>query len=116
MFFTNLDPREDSREVYFIEAEGTGRIKIGVANCARSRLKGLECSCPVDLRLLGVIPTDKTGALERELHLRFAEHRVKGEWFTAAPELRAYIAEHADWPQPRKRRLASGLAEVAAAA
>lgn len=106
LHFRPVDPRHDSREVYFIEAVGTGRIKIGVANCARSRLKHLDGPCPVELRLLGVLPTDKAGALEKELHARFAEHRVKGEWFAAAPELLAFIAEHADWPQPAKRRLA----------
>lgn len=86
------DPRREKRWVYFVEAEGLGLIKIGLANCVRSRLACIAKICPVPLRLLTKVPTDKRGSLEKELHVRFAQHRAHGEWFRAEPDLRAYIA------------------------
>jgi hypothetical protein len=95
--------RLDVRQVYFIEAEGVDRVKIGVANCSHARLKTLEGACPVPLRLLGAVETDKFGTLEKELHKRFAEHRDRGEWFKAVPEIVAFITEHATMPRKPRR-------------
>lgn len=97
------DPRASRRFVYFIEAKETGLIKIGLANCARARLKQLQTLSPVPLVLLGVVETDKFGALEKDLHRRFAEHRAHGEWFHACEPIRAYIAADADWPPPTRK-------------
>lgn len=99
------DPRAEVRQVYFIEAEGTGMVKIGVANCPYGRMKSLEGACPVPLRLLGSVETDKHGALEKELHGRFASLRERGEWFRSSPEIIAYIAEHATMPRRPRRPL-----------
>jgi hypothetical protein len=43
-------------------------------------------------------------AEERGLHRRFAEHRVRGEWFTIVPEIELIIAT---FPAPLKRRATS---------
>jgi hypothetical protein len=85
------DPRADVRHVYFIEAEGLELIKIGIANCVRSRMATLVKMSPAPLRLLCKTPTDKVGTLEKELHARFAEHRAHGEWFRAAPAVTEYV-------------------------
>lgn len=85
------DPRAEVRYVYFIEAVGVGLIKIGLANCVRKRLASLTPASPVPLRLMCKTPTDRVGTLEKELHVRFAEHRAHGEWFRVAPDLTAYI-------------------------
>lgn len=101
--FIAADPRTDERFVYFIEAEGLGLVKIGVANCPHDRLRHLDHMSAAPLRLLGAVATDRRGALEKELHLRFAAHRRRGEWFEAHPEIMAYIEAHASMPRPPRR-------------
>jgi hypothetical protein len=80
--------------VYFVEATGLGRIKIGFARARLAhRLESLRNASPVELMLLGHIPGRR--ALESTIHRRFAHLRVHREWFEAAPELRDYIRARA---------------------
>lgn len=78
--------------LYFALAEGVGHIKIGFTDGedAGERLATLQTGSPVPLRLLGTLP----GSLEdeKDLHRRFAAHRVTGEWFKPVPELLAIIS------------------------
>lgn len=77
-------------KVYFIEAEGTGRIKIGVSKDPLSRLRTLQTGSPSPLRL---IATAFGGyAKEAELHQRFEDARIDGEWFYATAPLLNHIA------------------------
>lgn len=69
--------------VYFVRLGN--RIKIGWSTNLAQRLSNLQPE-----EVLAVIPGDTT--LERELHRRFAKHRVVGEWFEDCPSIRAYIA------------------------
>lgn len=78
---------DESREVYFIRAERLGLVKIGVANDARTRLRGLAMSSPDRLWVLGVALCHRGGTLEKELHRQFAQFRLHGEWFTPSREL-----------------------------
>lgn len=77
--------------IYFIQAEGVGHIKIGFTadEDVLVRLADLQTGSPVPLRVLGTTP----GAVveEKNLHRRFAAHRVHGEWFRPVPELLALI-------------------------
>ncbi|OMB79275.1 hypothetical protein A5743_14320 [Mycolicibacterium conceptionense] len=77
------------RRVYFI-TDGSGHVKIGSARDVRVRLEELQIGNPAELTVLA----DQPGGLprERELHRRFAEHRVRGEWFRLLPEIVEYIA------------------------
>ena len=79
---------ERQRYVYFIAGE-TGPVKIGVAVDPQKRLSGLQTSHPIPLAILAVTPGSVQ--VEREYHQRFAAHRVRGEWFTRAPEIVAEI-------------------------
>jgi hypothetical protein len=83
-----------NREVYFVQAETLGLIKIGVANQASRRFVSLQADSPDPLRLLGIMTCENHGALEFTLHLRFAHLRVRGEWFRPDPELLAFIEEN----------------------
>jgi hypothetical protein len=76
--------------VYFIQAEGVGRIKIGhTSREPASRLRCLQTSSPARLTLLGTI---KGGARrEREVHQMFAHLRVTGEWFEPGKDLLDFI-------------------------
>lgn len=78
-----------SEVVYFFEAEGLGRVKIGRSRNHWTRQAQLAPGSPAPLRLLGTIP----GGCHREteLHHRFAEHRVHGEWFALTDDLRSEI-------------------------
>jgi hypothetical protein len=77
--------------IYFI---GYGdHVKIGLTNGpVQKRLKGLSTGCPYKLTVHATIE-NASGALELELHQRFAAHRLAGEWFRLAPEILAYIEE-----------------------
>ncbi len=61
-------------------------IKIGKATRGRvtRRLRTLQTGCVDKLRILAVFDG---GNLERELHRRFAKHRVAGEFFAPAEVL-----------------------------
>lgn len=76
--------------VYFITAREVGRVKIGFSRNPQSRLVAVQTHSPVELKLERV--ADGCEAEERTLHERFGTHRVRGEWFTLAPEIEAFMA------------------------
>jgi hypothetical protein len=86
--------------VYFITARETGTVKIGCARDPEDRLSKLQTSSPVKLALEAII----FGSYETEcdLHARFAEHRVRGEWFKLTDEIEEII---------RKAEFSPGLTE-----
>lgn len=73
--------------VYFIQSQGL--IKIRTTRNVGSRLSSLQTSSPQPLKLLCVIPGDRSK--EKQLHDRFAELRESGEWFRLEGELRGYL-------------------------
>lgn len=72
--------REQKEFVYFIKATNN-LIKIGVTKNVESRLKSLQTGSPGKLELIGSIETAKAYELESELHEKYRELRVSGEWF-----------------------------------
>jgi hypothetical protein len=85
-------PRKQAQGwVYFLQPQGrpTAEVKIGFSERSIvARLKNLQTASPEPLTFLAAIPG--TRETERELHRRFAEVRVCGEYFVAAPVL-AYL-------------------------
>lgn len=79
--------------VYFLEAVGLNLVKIGSTNRVTSRFVALQAACPVEVRMLKVTKGRRRD--EVALHKRFAEHRVRFEWFRLAP-LREFIASLPD--------------------
>lgn len=79
--------------VYFIEAVGLGRVKIGLAADVKKRCSQLQVASPTTLALLGVVGTDDVRRLEVDLHRRFSALRDRGEWFRLTKSLRATIAD-----------------------
>lgn len=74
----------DTRLVYFISGEN-GNIKIGITQDIVKRMESLQCGSSAKLKLLAVA---RGGAkYEKELHERFSQARVRGEWFEPVPEL-----------------------------
>ncbi len=76
--------------VYFVEAVGLARVKIGFSDDPPARLRQLATGSAVPLKLLAQTPG--TVALEKQLHNRFGHLRIEGEWFHATRELLDFIA------------------------
>lgn len=75
--------------IYFIGCDG--HVKIGItAGKVEKRLKTMSTGHYSELTILATIH-GVDGALEIELHQRFAQHRVRGEWFKLCPEIEAFI-------------------------
>ena len=65
--------------VYLIVCEETQTCKIGYSQDAQSRLVQLQTSNPFKLKLKAVISGD--AKLEKEIHNKFKEFKLRGEWF-----------------------------------
>lgn len=89
---------------YFVEAEGTGRIKIGKSDRPNKRLKDIRTTCPHNLILRLVLPVGweflanhQQGSWdEAAIHSRFERSRVHGEWFHLSPEIESFVKGLAD--------------------
>lgn len=80
-------PRHIEQLVYFIE--GGNSIKIGVAEYPQNRLRILQNSSPLALKILKTCNGGREE--ERKLHARFAHLRQHGEWFKKSDELMDFI-------------------------
>ncbi len=78
-------------KVYFIEAEGLNRIKIGCSDHPEQRLRDLSTGSAVKLRLMKVIHGDRR--LEKRLQRLYGHLRIDGEWFHGSFDLRDCIEE-----------------------
>lgn len=79
--------------IYFIQAEDSKAIKIGIADNPQRRLAALATGSAEPLTLLGVQHGVK--ADEIDLHRRFRSLRLKGEWFQPGQDLLDYINQYA---------------------
>lgn len=74
--------------IYFVQAVDGGPVKIGWVerpDGLSKRLVTLQCGNPRKLRVCGTRPGRMSD--EKLLHLRFAEQRIRGEWFEVTPSL-----------------------------
>lgn len=83
--------------VYFIQAKHGGPVKIGVSTSPSRRLASLQTAHAYELVIRRMVPC--TVGLELELHARFADLRLRGEWFTARADLLDYIASLPESPE-----------------
>jgi hypothetical protein len=81
-------PKKKPQRVYFIQSGD--RVKIGISSEPKARLKSLETSNHAELKLLATIPGGRRK--EIELHGRFADFHVKGEWFEFSTPIKKFIA------------------------
>ena len=75
--------------VYFIEAVGLSRIKIGLSVNPEDRVKQLSTGSPTELKLIAKVPGDANK--EKELHKKFEHLLFDKEWFHFTKELQEYI-------------------------
>jgi len=78
-------------KTYLIHNKTTGLVKIGKAIDVQARIKELEYACGTGLAILIIIDKD----IERQLHLKFQQHRVKGEWFKFSDSIKEYLFQAA---------------------
>ena len=71
--------------VYFIRCKVTGRVKIGTTLNLQQRLSALRGSSPTELEVIGFV--DSSDWPEKDLHGRFREHRLHGEWFEGVDQI-----------------------------
>ena len=75
--------------IYFIQQGNNGPIKIGKSNDPKKRLRSLQTASPHELCLLKTLP--ENFIKESEIHEKFKEYRIEGEWFEPASEVLEYI-------------------------
>lgn len=86
-----LKQRQQASTVYFVEAVGLDLIKIGYASNVPLRIRSIETSCPVPVRLLGTFPGGPE--MERHFHKEFATHRSHREWFRRSPDMDRLLSQ-----------------------
>jgi len=79
-----------NKDLYFIQCGNDGPIKIGISSNTDKRLFELEPFSPYELRILKIVKNGGQG-LERKLHKKFADLRLKNEWFEPDKKLLEYI-------------------------
>jgi hypothetical protein len=67
----------NSTYTYLIGVEGSPLVKIGWAKDPEKRAAYLQIGSPLLLSVVWM----REGLYENALHQRFAEHRIRGEWF-----------------------------------
>lgn len=77
--------------VYFIRGKSTNHIKIGyTSSTPEKRLSNLQTSASEELEIIHVIPSGTT-TLEAELHEKFRNSHIRGEWFKYRPAVAIYL-------------------------
>jgi len=98
----SIHGRKISREtyfVYFLFNKDSNAVKIGRAKNLKKRLKSLQTSSPVRLKLLKSIQVKgekEAHELERKLHQKFSDLRLGGEWFKAQEDLLIYLDQEGE--------------------
>ena len=67
--------------VYLILDKLNGFYKIGIAVNANERIKTLQTGNAGELILIDEVEVEGANKLEKELHSKYNECRVRGEWF-----------------------------------
>ena len=96
--------------VYFVSAPELGRVKIGFAADPRTRLGKLRADSPTRLVLLAVIDGDVE--TEKDLHSRFSNFRLHGEWFTLDGALQEFVDSLKPYEPPARKRLCTDVASA----
>jgi hypothetical protein len=78
--------------IYFIQNAVNNHIKVGfTAKPVRRRRSNLQTGNSAKLVLLGMMQGDE--AMETDLHQRFAEAHILGDWFAPIPRLLQFIIQ-----------------------
>ena len=81
--------REQKSYVYFLLDKSNGAVKIGTTTNPNKRLKTIQCGHSQPLEILKVV--EGGYELEAELHKKFVDYKILGEWFKVHKNLTSYI-------------------------
>jgi hypothetical protein len=70
--------------VYFAQL-ASGPVKIGQSRQVPQRMKALQTAHHEEVRLIGLLP--EQDVTEHEVQSKFARFRIRGEWFSPAPQI-----------------------------
>lgn len=76
-------------KLYMVQSVDGGPVKIGVSSDPIGRLKVMQTGCPLVLQFIALRSESMAYTRERELHNKYAEYRLHGEWFTVSDDLLA---------------------------
>lgn len=76
--------------VYLVKNQD-GNYKIGRSLNPNKRIESMGVKLPFPIEAVCIIPSEQMSRLEQELHARFDDKRLNGEWFALADEDVEYI-------------------------
>ena len=76
--------------IYFIKGCDTNTVKIGDAKDVERRLSQLQTGCPEKLIIWGTYEGELT---EKEIHKKFEDLNIRGEWFEFEEPILRFILE-----------------------
>lgn len=88
---TGIPKHVGNSGVYVIEAEGTGRYKIGWSTNVSKRIKAIQTGCPFKVKLLTVLDSDEIVGAEGWLHKKLSQFNVTGEWFELSDHVLTWL-------------------------
>lgn len=75
------NPSYQGSEFLYLIGAVNGLTKIGITQNIRGRFAAIDSSSPIDLHVVYLLNSSKARQIEIELHRKYANKRVKGEWF-----------------------------------
>ena len=84
-----ISHRNRPGHVYFFQKGRRQIVKIGYSGDHAERMGSLQQATPDRLRLIATLPGSRS--VEAELHRRFRQYKVTGEWFRLEGELAEFV-------------------------
>ncbi len=78
--------------IYFVQNKARNAVKIGFSENLEARLKVLQTVSLDPLELIGTIEGDRDA--EKELHKKFKDFKIRGEWFLMDSELKDFVRDY----------------------
>jgi hypothetical protein len=76
--------------IYFIGNKEKGFVKIGVAKSVKNRFYSIQADNPYDLEIL--LELHGNYKVEKYLHNKFKENRIRGEWYKLSKSILDFIS------------------------
>jgi len=87
--------------IYIIQADEY--VKIGIADDVKNRVKQIQSTCPIKLKVINFWKISKASYYENLLHKRYRNYRVHGEWFALPADELAFLSKATDIEEALKR-------------